>query len=373
MAITTRDQKSMSSEGANGLAHYLAVRDGLRPPRFAEARDAGVLDAKIALADRMMDACDLCPHHCRVNRNLGERGFCGVAGQSAVHWEGVLHGEEIELAASHEIFFSGCTMRCAFCFAHAHITRPMSGLTMAPEALAGCADRRRERGASNVNLVGGEPIVHVANILKMLRAVTRPSPVVWNSNMYATAETMDLLDGVVDLYLGDIHFGADECAWKLGRIPEYSQAVRAAFGAAARSGAGVIVRHLVMPGHLECCARPAMEWAARELPDTPFHLMLQYMPEFRALCDPVLGRTLSREEIARVGEMAREIGVRLYVESELAPAALPETEGGVGETVDILIHEDGRVSFTRLMGDLLPVAAALNGRDARVTARMGKE
>ncbi|BDI31697.1 hypothetical protein CCAX7_37480 [Capsulimonas corticalis] len=357
---------------ANGLDHYLAVRDGRRAPRFVESRLAGLLDRKIQMADRMLDACDLCPHHCLVNRNAGERGFCGVTDRTAVHWEGVLHGEEIELGASHEVFFSGCTMRCAFCFAHAHITRPMSGLPMAPEELANCVDKRRAQGASNVNLVGGEPIVHLANILKMLRDVTRPSPVVWNSNLYATEDTMALLEGVVDLYLGDIHFGNEECAAKLGRIPDYLPSVHAAFQTAARSGASVIIRHLVMPGHLECCARPAMEWAARELPDTPFHLMFQYLPEFRTLGDPVMGRALSLPEIARAEELAREIGVRRYQEAEFASPPMPETEGGVGETVDILIHEDGRVSFTRLTGDLLPVAAALNAGDERVSMRMGR-
>lgn len=406
----------------DGLQHFRAVRDGRWPPHFHRARvratEAGTdlwaehvraldamtlerrgasdldtpnslggaltppvgqsfLDLKVALAERMLEDCDLCPHHCHVNRNRGETGFCGVADRTAVHWEGILHGEEIELMASHEVFLSGCTMRCAFCYSHQHITRPMSGLPMTPREMASCADRRHGEGASNLNLVGGEPTVHIPNILRMLREVSAPLPVVWNSNMYATPQAMALLDGVVDLFLGDIHFGNNDCARRLGLIPDYLPSIKAAFIAAASSGADVIIRHLVMPGHLDCCARPAMEWAKQALPETPFHLMFQYVPDFRAARDPVLGRFLLPDEIRRAGAMARETGVNLYDEKSAyqeqgAGGALSVggTAGtGEGQAVDIIIQGDGRVSFARLLPELLPVAAALDGRDPRILAR----
>jgi len=400
----------------DSLQHFRAVRDGRRPPHFHQARvratEAGtdlwaahtraldavtlnkrgtgdldtpkslkglstspagpsLLDLKVALAERMLDDCDLCPHHCHVNRNEGETGFCGVADRTAVHWEGILHGEEIELMASHEVFLSGCTMRCAFCYSHQHITRPMSGLPMAPSEMAGCADRRHGEGASNLNLVGGEPMVHIPNILRMLREISAPLPVVWNSNMYATPQAMALLDGVVDLFLGDIHFGNNACARRLGLIPDYLPSIQAAFVAAASSGADVIIRHLVMPGHLDCCARPAMEWAKQALPETPFHLMFQYVPDFRAARDPVLGRFLSSEEVRRAGVMAQEIGVRLYEELEaVGDRSIPSAVGtSGGQAVDIIIQGDGRVSFARFLPELLPIAAALDGSDPRVLAR----
>ena len=329
------------------------------------------LDLKISLARQMLDDCDLCPHHCRVNRNKGKTGFCGVADGTAVHWEGILHGEELELMASHEVFLSGCTMRCAFCYSHDHITRPMSGLPMAPQEIAGCVDRRRSEGALNLNLVGGEPTVHIPNILRMLREVSAPLPVIWNSNMYATPEAMALLDGVVDLFLGDIHFGNDACAQKLGMIPDYLPSVKAAFLAAAASKADVIIRHLVMPGHLDCCARPAMEWAAQAMPETPFHLMFQYVPDFRAARDPVLGRFVSPEEIRRANEMAREIGVNLYVELNEGDGRPAPSAAGTSreQAVDIIIQGDGRVSFARLLPELLPVAAALDASDSRIQTR----
>ncbi len=405
------DENLAASGGPESLLHFRSVRDGQCLPHFHRSRARAVdphigpntdpwtahaltleappqdarplnvpgrslLDLKISLAARMLDDCDLCPHHCHVNRTQGKTGFCGVADRTAVHWEGILHGEEIELMASHEVFLSGCTMRCAFCYSHEHIVRPMSGLPMAPRALAGCADQRRAEGSANLNLVGGEPTVHIPNLLRMLREIAAPLPVVWNSNMYATPQAMALLDGVVDLFLGDIHFGSDECARRLGLIPDYLPSVKAAFLTAASSGADVIIRHLVMPGHLDCCARPAMEWAAQALPETPFHLMFQYVPDFRAAHDPVLGRFLSLGEIQRAKAMAQEIGVTLYQEQAQdqvdSRKHLSMPISSPGQAVDIIIQGDGRVSFARLLPELLPVAAALDSNDRRVQSRQSR-
>jgi len=378
------------------LEHFKSVRDGQMPPRFWQSRRlaavagasedawqchdrvianaakstfpcgdaASLLDLKIDLATQCFDSCDLCPHHCHVNRNRGKVGYCGVAAETAVHWEGVLYAEERELVPSHEVFLSGCTMRCAFCYSHDSITKPMNGEVFNAKRLARLMEKRFAEGATNCNLVGGDPMVHIPTILGALRELRRPIPIVWNSNMYATPQAMRLLDGVVDLFVGDIHFGNDDCARKIGRIPDYSASVRGAFLAAAKSGADVIIRHLVMPGHLECCARPAMEWAVRELPEVPFHLMFQYLPDYRAANDAVLGRPLSADEINKVQQIARETGVFLYEESETMltdKSTFPHSnsEDVIGETQDIVIHPDGRVVCMRLTEPMLPVMESL--------------
>ncbi len=262
-------QGLLSSNSATmSFEHFLRVRDGEILPRFQQIRGVAakghdwnahnealqrwragqtceapafsLLDLKVELAEKMLDCCDLCPHHCLVNRNAGKVGYCGVANKAAVHWEGILHGEEIELVPSHEVFLSGCTMRCAFCYSHEHITKPMSGTVISPRELAACTKARKRQGATNLNLVGGEPTVHIAHILKTLRELNVPQPIVWNSNMYATSPTMELLDGIVDLFVGDVHFGNDECAQKLGKIPDYFASVTQAFETAHASGASVL-------------------------------------------------------------------------------------------------------------------------------------
>jgi hypothetical protein len=191
--------------------------------------------------------------------------------------------------------------------------------------------------------------------------------------MYMTSDALALLDGVVDLYLGDIHFGNDACAAHIGGIGEYMDAVTTALQTAVESGASVIIRHLLLPGHLQCCARPAMEWAARTLPQTPFHLMFQYMPSFKAPRDPCLYRRLTDQEIAGAVAIAEEVGVRLYAEK---PSGLPvlsgQDPGSCDAPVDIVFHTDGQVSFVRLLPELLLVARELNDEDCRVQARLSR-
>lgn len=368
--------KGVKADGNDWMAH----RDALSRWRYGDCnsdRDNttkfSLLDLKIELAEEMLDSCDLCPHHCFVNRNAGKVGYCGVANKAAVHWEGILHGEEIELVPSHEVFLSGCTMRCAFCYSHEYITKPMSGTLISPQKLAHCATARRREGAINLNLVGGEPIVHIAHILKALRELQVPQPIVWNSNMYATSQAMELLDGVVDLFVGDVHFGNDECAQNLGKIPHYFASVTQAFEMAYESGASIIIRHLLMPGHLDCCTRPAMSWAKENLPDVPFHLMFQYRPDFRALGDPVLGRTLTFDEVEAARKMAKIVGVKLYEEHGQVSGSVENASEipFIGDEIEVVLHDDGRVSITRLTQDLMPLAYALEEDNVRLLARLG--
>ncbi len=331
-------------------------------PSIDSRPEFSLLDLKIALADQIFDSCDLCPHDCRVNRNAGKKGYCLSDAQIYVHFEGVLHGEEIELVPSHETFLSGCTMRCAFCYSHEHIENAQSGQAISPKELANCIGGRKNEGATNWNIVGGEPTVHLPNILRALREMESPQAVVWNSNMYFMPRASELLDGIADVFLGDIHFGNNHCARKVGRIPRYFESVTTSIQYAAQSGADVVIRHLAMPGHMECCARPAMEWARENLPNVPFHLMFQYLPDYRANGDKILGRPLSQFEIAKLQEMAQEIGVNLYQNTPRESKTPINTAPAlVGETMDIVIHDDGRVSFTRLEGSMLQIMQVLEG------------
>ena len=383
----------------NGLDHVLSVRLGNKQPNYKKVKstrfpadktatwglhdaylqevkaddsvlpseDRSLLDMKIALVNESMRACTHCPHACGIDRLAGETGFCGVAAETAVHWEGVLFAEEHEIVPSYEVFTSGCTMRCAFCYSHEQILSPMIGNIMAPLELAKMATDRIKSGAVSLNMVGGDPTVHLYNFLKMLIHLDVSVPVVWNSNMYASGLVMQALDGIIDLYLGDIHFGNHECAAKLGRIPRYLDTVKRNFEIAATRDADVVVRHLVMPGHVECCAIPAMEWAVQKLPNVPFHLMFQYLPDYRALTLPEMNRAISADEKNRATDAAHRLGIKLYVGNPKGERSehvnLHANRNGadmlLGDTVNVIVQPDGQVVFHRLVEELIPVANAL--------------
>jgi len=173
-----------------------------------------------------------------------------------------------------------------------------------------------------------------------------------------------------------VHFGNDECAQNLGKIPHYFAAVTNAFERAHASGASVIIRHLLMPGHLECCARPAMLWAKAKLPDVPFHLMFQYRPDFRALGDPILGRALTLKEIEAARKIAMIVGVKLYEEQGQVSHSVEHAVKSnseipfIGDEIEVVLHDDGRVSITRLTQDLMPLAQALDANNERLQARL---
>lgn len=156
--------------------------------------------------------------------------------------------------------------------------------------------------------MGGNPDPHLYTILRTIELtgeVARFLPMVWNSNMYTSAEAMSILDGVIDVYLGDFRYGNDSCAEELSGVDGYFEVVSGNFAQAFVS-AEVMVRHLVLPGHLECCTRPVMEWASRNMPGVYFNLMFQYRPEYKAGLYPTIDARLTPEERAKALAMAAD-------------------------------------------------------------------
>lgn len=131
---------------------------------------------------------------------------------------------------------------------------------------------------------------------------------VWNSNMFTSSEAMELLNGVIDVYLGDFRYGNDVCAEEFSGVRGYWDVVSRNFAYAFET-AEVMLRHLVLPGHLECCTRPIMEWVSENMPGAYFNLMFQYRPEYKAGLFPTIDRRLTPEERSKALAMASEYGL----------------------------------------------------------------
>ncbi|MCL5105043.1 MAG: radical SAM protein [Armatimonadetes bacterium] len=346
------------------LNNYRLVADGKRLPAHVHSArrrvgSVSLLEAKSRIANRMLESCALCEHRCGANRLAGETGFCGVGRESFYFFEQTLWGEEPPLIPSHEVFFSGCNLRCKFCYSGRALLNPNLGTCLVPEDFAELIKARREEGAINLNLIGGEPTVHLPAILETLRLLDAPAPIVWNSNFFMSEETMRLLDGVVDLYLGDFRFGCDACAEQLGGVNGYVSTAKRNFKSAFESG-DLIIRHLLLPGHIDCCLIPIADWVSESLPNVPFNLMFQYTPFFEALDDLALCRSLTPEEEGRALEIVESRG--LNTRSWKKPLGnAPRGNGiGVGEiSTTITIRPDGRVGIMHLHGELIGVLRAL--------------
>jgi len=279
--------------------------------RTLEPAEPGLLDVKVELARRMLESCVCCERRCGADRTEGKTGFCGATAESRYSSDFLHMGEEPELVPSHTIFFTGCTFECVYCQNWDIAMNALSGLRAEPAMLAAVLQEGVSQGSRNANFVGGNPDPHLWTILETVRLtgpVARALPMVWNSNMFTSSEAMELLNGVIDVYLGDFRYGNDVCAEEFSGVRGYWDVVSRNFAYAFET-AEVMLRHLVLPGHLECCTRPIMEWVSENMPGAYFNLMFQYRPEYKAGLFPTIDRRLTPEERSKALAMASEYGL----------------------------------------------------------------
>ena len=287
--------------------------------------------------DDLLAHCTLCPRRCGVNRRAGARGFCGAGREVRVARTMLHRWEEPCLVGAHgagAVFFAHCTLRCIYCQNHA-ISHEGSGTEMRTEELAARFLTLQREGAATLDLV--TPTHYTPQILAALtqaRAEGLTLPVVWNTSGYETVENITRLAGAVDIYLPDLKYANEESGRLYSAAPDYAAAACDALAAmVAQVGAvqfaadgqlmrGVLVRHLVLPGHRhESIALVRRLWTAFG-DAVQLSLMRQYTPLYRAAEFPPLHRRLTTFEYESVVAAARELGMeRVYVQGAEAVGA----------------------------------------------------
>jgi len=317
LATLTESQLWTLHELGTGMASAEVVRSKVQTEQtegpyldtsLPPALQTNLLQIKNRLGREALRSCHLCERHCGIDRLAGEVAYCGIAAQSYVGSEFIHMGEEEELVPSYAVFFAGCTFHCVYCQAHRVAFNPQAGLApTVPEWVALIGERQRQ-GARNVNFVGGTPEPHIATILEVAAALPDEVniPLIMNANMSMTPMAMQLLDGVIDLYLADFRHGNDDCARRLMAIDGYTAFItRNLLHAAAH--AELLIRVLVLPNHLDCCLRPILEWIAVHMPQVRLHVMFQYRPSFKSWEVPDLARQLDADEKAIAMRWCREL------------------------------------------------------------------
>lgn len=265
-----------------------------------------------------MGKCYLCPRMCGVDRRT-ERGFCGMGEAPVIARAALHHWEEPCISGtrgSGTVFFSGCTLRCIYCQNHA-ISREGVGVPIDTARLRTIFERLVREGAHNINLV--TPTHFLPAILPALKQPLGV-PIVMNTGGYERVETLRSIEGRIDVYLPDLKYCDEQLGRRFSGAPDYFEhAARALKEMARQVGApvydadgimrrGMIVRHLVLPGHLGNTFR-ALRFIKNELPaGTPVSLMAQYTP-----CVPTpyheLNRTLSQLEYDTVVNELLRLGL----------------------------------------------------------------
>lgn len=271
------------------------------------------------LMERLKD-CTVCPHHCHVNRQKGELGFCRAGWEVEIGGYGPHFGEEPPLVGgggSGTIFFSHCNLGCVFC-QNFEISRGKHGEKASLEQLARIMLALQDRGCHNINLV--TPSHYVPQIVAALAIAAERGlrlPLVYNCGGYEEKDTLKRIEGLVDIYMPDFKYADPQVGQRLSRVPDYPQVAKEAIkemhrqvgdleidesGIARR---GLIIRHLVLPDGL-AGTEEIMEFIAREIsPYSYINVMHQYYPAGEAWRYKSLSRRLTLEEYKRALEAAR--------------------------------------------------------------------
>ena len=287
--------------------------------------------ARVARAVAMLGECRACPRDCGVNRLADHWAACRTGRHAVVASAFTHRGEEDCLRGwrgSGTIFFAHCNLRCVFC-QNADISQEMK--PREPEGspastIAALMLGLQARGCHNINLVTPEHVVpQVVESLADAAARALTIPLVYNTGGYDALDSIALLDGLVDIYMPDFKFWSSDASARYLKAGDYPDAARAAIkamheqvgplaiderGLATR---GVLIRHLVMPGHLHE-TRALLEWIAGELgPGADVNVMDQYHPAGRVLGGryPELARRVAPDEYSEACRIARDLGLRL--------------------------------------------------------------
>jgi putative pyruvate formate lyase activating enzyme len=214
-------------------------------------------------------------------------------------------GDELDLIPSHLFYFSGCDLRCAFCIAEQNAFDPSRGVLLTSELLRSSIPWGRGQGARNIQWVGGEPTIHLPAILTAMTECRDLPPVVWKSDFYGTPEAFELLKGAVDVYVADFKFGNDGCAERIAGVARYVNVVTHNLAMVAEH-ADLIVRHLLLPNHFDCCFVPFARWMRDHLPDAKFSIRDGYLPRGRARRMDDLSSFLNPIDASRARAIAEE-------------------------------------------------------------------
>ena len=274
---------------------------------------------------QLSNGCRLCPRQCGADRAGGTPGYCGVAepgiyaARAALHlWEEpCISGE----TGSGAVFFSGCPLRCVYCQNYS-IARAQMGKPISVERLTEIFLELQQQKAANINLV--TPTHYTPQIIEavtLARTKGLSIPIVYNCGGYESVETLRSLEGIVDIYLTDFKYMQSEPAERYSRAADYPEVARAALAEMVRqqpearyddSGmmtSGVIVRHLLLPGHVQN-AKAVVKYVYETYGDRVWlSLMNQYTPLPQVTDFPEINRKVTRHEYDRLIRYALSLGV----------------------------------------------------------------
>ena len=264
-----------------------------------------------------LNSCTICPHNCKINRNNGQIGRCRIGDKVKIALASVHNYEEPCISGknvSGTIFFSNCNLSCIYCQNY-KISQLGKGYELSVEELANIMLKQQEKGVNNINLV--TPTMYVYQIIEAIKIARKRGlkiPIIYNTNGYENVKTIQDLNGYVDIYLPDLKYYSNEISKKYSKIDNYfkyaTEAIKEMYKQVGspifdENGIikkGLIIRHLVLPNHLQN-SKHILKWIKENMPeDTYVSVMAQYFPTYKAKEDNLINRKLNKKEYREIEE-----------------------------------------------------------------------
>ena len=273
---------------------------------------------------KQLDKCEICPRKCKVNRNNNQIGWCKSTDRVKIGLYSTHYFEEPCISGdkgSGTVFFSNCTMNCIFCQNY-EISQLGKGKEISIEELSNIFIMQQEKGVHNINLVTPTSYVYqIIEAIKIAKAKGLNIPIVYNTNGYENIETIKALNGYVDVYLPDLKYAEEKLATEYSGAKNYFEVATKAIKEMIKQVGkiklnedgiiqkGVIIRHLVLPNHIEN-SKKVLLWIKQNLPnDIYVSIMAQYFPTYKAKENQELNRKLTKKEWEQIEKYVEEIDI----------------------------------------------------------------
>jgi len=288
-------------------------------PAYIRLFDSDQLIERINLLKEKLTKCTVCPRHCGINRNKNERKYCRSGRLALVCSYGPHFGEEIPISGQHgsgTIFFGNCNLKCLYC-QNSDISHSIKNFEYyevpATRIARMMLELQNNSNCHNINLVS--PSHFVPQIIEALNIAIPHGlrlPLVYNSNGYDDIETLQLIDGIIDIYMPDLKYYDPQIAQRYSDAVDYPEKAQKAISEMYRQTGplqtdnngvatnGLMIRHLVLPGTATDSIE-ILKWIAQNISiDITISLLAQYHPSFRANQYPDLSESLQNKEYKSV-------------------------------------------------------------------------
>jgi putative pyruvate formate lyase activating enzyme len=294
-------------------------------PGYLKLHKSGELKERGEMLWKMMESCELCPRMCGVNKLAGEKGFCQANAQLEISSFHPHFGEEKPLVGSGgsgTIFLTNCGLRCVFCI-NWEVSQGGFGTERSIEDFSNMMLILQEVGCCNINFV--TPTHYSPHIVLALDKAASKGlrlPSVYNTCGWERVSILEILDGIIDIYLPDFKYSDDEYAAKYSSgadtyvdvtqralLEMHRQVGIAQPNTTGLISRGLMIRHLVMPNNVSG-TKEVIDWIANNLPkNTYLNLMSQYRPMYKAHEYPAISRSITRKEYEEAIQWALAAGL----------------------------------------------------------------